>query len=132
MAKAAELNGYPGPAHVLELARELQLDPGQLAATRDLLAAHKERARALGAELIEAERDLDQLFAGRHADASAIDVATQRVGMLQAQLRAEHLKTHLSQTRLLSAEQVRHYAALRGYETSAPPVPNETHPSHHH
>jgi hypothetical protein len=27
LAKAAELNGYPGPAHVLELADELKLTP---------------------------------------------------------------------------------------------------------
>jgi hypothetical protein len=27
MAKAAELNGYPGPLHVLTLARELELSP---------------------------------------------------------------------------------------------------------
>ena len=28
-AKAAELNGYPGPAHVLELADQLALTPSQ-------------------------------------------------------------------------------------------------------
>src|ERR1700722_7440616 len=30
MAKAAELNGYPGPAHVLELASQLALTPDQV------------------------------------------------------------------------------------------------------
>src|SRR5437899_11303963 len=30
MAKAAELNGYPGPAHVLTLAKELALTESQL------------------------------------------------------------------------------------------------------
>jgi hypothetical protein len=30
MAKAAELNGYPGPAHVLTLANELELTKSQL------------------------------------------------------------------------------------------------------
>jgi hypothetical protein len=29
LAKAAELNGYPGPAHVIELAAELELTPEQ-------------------------------------------------------------------------------------------------------
>jgi hypothetical protein len=29
MAKAAELNGYPGPAHVLSLATQLGLTPDQ-------------------------------------------------------------------------------------------------------
>jgi hypothetical protein len=29
MAKLAELNGYPGPRHVLDLANELELTPNQ-------------------------------------------------------------------------------------------------------
>src|SRR5947208_10083841 len=48
-AKAAELNGYPGPAHALELTRELGLDAKQHAATEALLSEHRRRARALGA-----------------------------------------------------------------------------------
>lgn len=114
-AKAAELNGYPGPAHVLELATALRLDAAQVEASTKLMAAHKERARQLGAELVASEQALDKLFADRRADTGAVDHATQRVGALQAQLRAEHLKTHLVQTALLNADQVRHYSVLRGY-----------------
>jgi len=58
-AKAAELNGYPGPAHVLELAGPLQLNAEQELATRSLLTAHKARAQSLGVEMIAAERELD-------------------------------------------------------------------------
>lgn len=114
-AKAAELNGYPGPAHVLELSSQLHLDAAQEAATRELLAAHKSRAREIGAELVAAERELDQLFSRKQADPSSVDQATHRIGQLQAQLRAEHLKTHLSQTALLNPHQIHEYAALRGY-----------------
>jgi hypothetical protein len=114
-AKAAELNGYPGPAHVLELSAQLRLDASQEKATRDLLVAHKARASNIGVELIAAERELDALFAQKQADSVAVDRATQRVGLLQAQLRAEHLKTHLSQTGLLRPDQVHAYAVLRGY-----------------
>jgi hypothetical protein len=118
-AKAAELNGYPGPAHVLELADRLRLDDRQREATRQLMDAHKARARQIGAELLAAEADLDGLFARRQAEAAAVEKATQRVGTLQAQLRAEHLNTHLLQTTLLSDEQVRRYAVLRGYASGA-------------
>jgi len=114
-AKAAELNGYPGPLHVLELADRLGLSPEQRNATQRLMSEHKERARALGAGLVDAERELDGLFAQRAAASDAVDAATRRVGLLQAELRAEHLKTHLAQTALLSAEQVRQYSVLRGY-----------------
>ncbi len=114
-AKAAELNGYPGPMHVLELADPLGLTPEQRQASERLMTEHKERARALGAKLVNAERELDSLFAQRAATADAVDAATRRVALLQAELRADHLKTHVAQTALLSADQVRRYVALRGY-----------------
>ena len=117
LAKAAELNGYPGPAHVLELAGPLRLDAAQRQATERLMAEHKARATRLGAELLAAEAALDRLFAGKGADAGAVDSATERVGVLHARLRAEHLKTHLRQAELLSSAQIRRYAALRGYGT---------------
>src|SRR5438105_2617716 len=61
-AKAAELNSYPGPRHVLALARELRLTDtqvGQVTAIHDRMSA---AARPLGAELIDRERLLDRLF----------------------------------------------------------------------
>ena len=130
-AKAAELNGYPGPAHVLELAQQLQLDAAQQEATKALLDGHKARARALGAELIDAEATLDRLFADKRADTASVDRATAQVGALQARLRAEHLKTHLAQTALLTPGQVQRYAALRGYDSPAVPS-TEPHHTHQH
>jgi hypothetical protein len=47
---------------------------------------------------------------------------------LQAALRAEHLRTHLLQTAMLSAEQVTRYAELRGYAGGTPtPAPAHRH-----
>ena len=63
MAKAAELNGYPGPRHVLALAAELHLTEAQANQTNALYDRMSAAARPLGAELIERERLLDQLFA---------------------------------------------------------------------
>jgi hypothetical protein len=53
------------------------------------MAEHKARARTLGEQLVDAERDLDKLFARRAAAADTIDAATRRVGLLQAELRAD-------------------------------------------
>ena len=137
-AKAAELNGYPGPAHVLELAAQLGLDPTQHAATRALMSEHRQRARALGAELLAAEAELDLLFAGRQARATTVDETTQKVGSLHARLRAEHLKTHLAEMALLTPSQVERYAVLRGYRSDlgnpAPPAaghPRDAAHQHH-
>jgi len=123
LAKAAELNGYPGPAHVLELAQHLDLSEAQAVATRNLMTQHKQEASRLGAALVDAERHLDSLFARREATPADVDKATRRIGELQAQLRAEHLKTHIAQTALLNAHQVQRYASLRGYDRSSPAAP---------
>lgn len=115
LALAAELNGYPGPLHVLEHAQSLQLSPQQREATEALMHAHKAEARALGAATVEAERALDQAFAQRTVDEPTLAALTQRLGALQAQLRAAHLRTHLQQTALLTPQQVARYQQLRGY-----------------
>lgn len=127
LARAAELNGYPGPMHTLELRQPLALTPEQAEATAALMRAHKGRARELGAALVDAERRLDALFAERRADVATVESATRDVALLQARLRAEHLSTHLSQTALLSPEQVRRYAELRGYAATAPAEPAHRH-----
>ena len=48
LALPAELNGYPGPTHVLELAGPLGLTPEQRARTESLVAAMKAEAIPLG------------------------------------------------------------------------------------
>lgn len=122
LALPAELNGYPGPLHVLELAEALRLTPQQREATQSLLHAHKAEARSLGAEVVQAERDLDRAFAQRRADDAAIAQLTGRIGALQARLRAEHLRTHLRQTALLDPQQVARYQQLRGYAPAPSPL----------
>jgi Spy/CpxP family protein refolding chaperone len=118
LALAAELNGYPGPSHVLELADELGLDTRQREQTQDLMARHKAEAQAIGRQLVDAERALDRLFASGHADDAAVTAATRRIGELQGALRAEHLRTHLAQKALLTPHQTAQYQRLRGYTTA--------------
>ncbi|WPB84970.1 periplasmic heavy metal sensor [Sediminicoccus rosea] len=128
LALAAELNGWPGPMHVLELAGPLGLTPEQRRETEALMAAHRAEARRLGAEIVEAERGLDAAFRERRITPAEITAKTERIGALQAALRAEHLRTHLLQTALLSTAQVTRYAELRGYAGgAASPAPAHRH-----
>src|ERR1700752_4287969 len=60
LALAAELNGYPGPAHVLELADRLELSADQRVRVQALFDAMTAEAVPLGAKLIEQETDLDR------------------------------------------------------------------------
>src|SRR6266571_3481606 len=62
LAKAAELNSYPGPLHVLQLAAELGLSDAQRKATDSLYANMRQRALSIGRQIIEAERALDRAF----------------------------------------------------------------------
>src|SRR5713101_4262890 len=52
LALAAELNGFPGPSHVLELADKLELSSAQRAAVEALFNSMKAEALPLGAKLI--------------------------------------------------------------------------------
>src|SRR5438094_2533768 len=58
LALAAELNGYPGPIHALELSGRLGLSAEQLTALRKLLAAMRAETIPIGLSLIEQERGL--------------------------------------------------------------------------
>ena len=55
LALAAELNGYPGPRHVLELAQQLDLTTGQEAQAQRLFDAMQAEAITLGEQVIAAE-----------------------------------------------------------------------------
>lgn len=118
-AKAAELNGYPGPAHVLELADELQLSPEQHAETQLIFNRMAESARQLGANLVSAERRLDSAFRSHRITPESLPRMLEEIGDLDSDLRSIHLLAHLEQTRVLTPDQVSLYGALRGYGDDA-------------
>jgi Spy/CpxP family protein refolding chaperone len=118
LAKAAELNHYPGPKHVLDLAEPLQLSTEQRQKTQSILEDMRTEAVRLGTQLIEKERQLDTLFAtGTIAEAQLEQLVTE-IGTMQGQLRAVHLRAHLAQRAILTPDQLRRYDALRGYNAS--------------
>ncbi len=129
LAKAAELNGYPGPSHVLSLASELGLSADQTQRTESLFKSMEAKAISLGKPLVEEERKLDKLFAEKNITPESLDQSLTRIGALLAQVRKAHLETHLAQAAILTPVQVFKYMALRGY-SNAPE--NEGHSGHKH
>jgi Spy/CpxP family protein refolding chaperone len=115
LARAAELNHYPGPKHVLALADSLHLTPDQQTTITAIFDHMQEQARALGAEIIEAERTLSRRFEHGHVDSATVASATAEIARLQGELRFVHLGTHLVVKQLLTAEQIQAYDRLRGY-----------------
>lgn len=119
-AKSAELNRYPGPAHVLELQAELGLSQVQLEATRAVHARMQARAKDLGARVVAAEAALEQRFRDGSITEDGLRAALASIGRLQAELRGVHLLAHLEQRRVLTVEQVARYMHLRGYHGGQP------------
>lgn len=117
-AKAAELNHFPGPMHVLELADKLGLSEQQRAATRQLMDAHKRDARAIGARVVEAENRLEALFRSGKVEEGVLAKAVNEAAALQGEYRLSHLETHRRMRALLTGEQVARYDELRGYAKS--------------
>lgn len=115
LAKAAELNGYPGPMHALELAEKLKLTAEQKAAIQREFDLMHESAVRLGQQVVEKETSLDRQFAGREITQASRETTLQELASLQARLRQTHLQAHLATRRVLSDEQVSIYNQLRGY-----------------
>src|SRR5262249_51127627 len=115
LAKAAELNSYPGPLHVLQLANELGLSDAQRKATDLLYANRRQRAVSIGRQIVEAERPLDRAFANAAIEPATLRSQIGAIATLQGELRAAHLEAHLAQHALLTPEQITRYNMLRGY-----------------
>lgn len=114
-ALAAELNGYPGPKHVLELATDLALTPDQRDTIQEIYGRMNATARNLGTRLIEVERSLDSLFAAGNVTPERLQTQLQTAGSLDTRLRYTHLAAHLEVTALLTEQQIAHYQMVRGY-----------------
>jgi Spy/CpxP family protein refolding chaperone len=115
LAKPAELNGVPGPSHLLELGQQIGLSTAQERKLRQLFAEMKAQAIVLGHQYIKAERDLDAYFrSGRFSDAvlrQKVDAAAEAL----ANLRYLHLSFHHRTLDVVTPEQVKQYNVLRGY-----------------
>ncbi len=114
-ALPAELNRYPGPMHVLELADPLRLSPEQRRRMAERVEAMRAEVRPLGEEVIAAEGALDRLFATARATPAAVTEASAAAGAARGSLRAAHLRYHLEAREALTPEQIQRYEELRGY-----------------
>src|SRR5215469_3090105 len=122
MTKAAELNGYPGPVHVLALAAQLGLSEGQRHDVQTVFDRMSAAAKPLGGELIAQEQALDQLFAQGEITPDRLAATTAAIAELQGRLRLVHLSAHLETRALLNADQIARYEQLWGYGQPQVPV----------
>jgi len=117
-ALPAELNGYPGPRHVLDLAAELELTAEQRDDVQALYDEMLPQAIDLGEQLLAAEAELELAFREETISDAALLAALETAEGLRADLRYVHLSTHLATIDILTFHQVRQYNTLRGYEAA--------------
>lgn len=130
LARAAELNHYPGPAHVLELADKLQLSAEQTSRTRAIFDSMQKAAIRQGTALVEKERELDRQFAAGTVTEDSLRSILRQIGELQAEVRKSHLQAHIEQRAILTKTQIAKYDQLRGY--TSPNAPESGGHSHKH
>lgn len=120
LARSAELNGHPGPMHVLELADALKLTPGQRQAVKAAFDRMKAKVRALGEAYINAEKAVDEAFKSGTANADEVAARVAEANRLLGEVRLSHLQAHVEIAPLLTPEQRARYAELRGYADGSP------------
>lgn len=119
LALAAELNGYPGPRHVLDLDDDLALDATQRRAMKRLFTEMQLDAQRLGGAILRQEAALDSAFRRGGLSEAELQSLLEALGALNSELRFVHLRVHLAAKALLSAGQVARYNELRGYSGDA-------------
>ena len=119
-AKAAELNGVPGPIHLLEMKKEIRLSSEQIQKIEDIYQKMKKQAIPLGLELIELERRLNNHFANRTITDNLLHKLLGEIVQVRKKLRYAHLSAHLKTPDILTFEQITLYNELRGYSSNDP------------
>ena len=127
-ARAAELNGYPGPRHILDLRDNLDLSEDQRAEVQKLYDAMNGEARQMGAEILQLETELELAFREGTIDGTTLETKVSNLAEKYGELRLLHLRTHLTAIQFLTPHQLTLYNQLRGY--SQPHSPD--HSGGHH
>jgi len=115
MALAAELNRYPGPRHVLDMAPMLGLSQEQEVSIQAVFDEMQGEAKTLGAEIVELEGELDRSFADGSISEQRLNGLLESIGQARTKLRFAHLRAHLRLLPLLTASQREQYLRARGY-----------------
>lgn len=120
LAKSAELNGYPGPVHLLEMKDKIGLTAEQEEAVKKLFEEMKTAAVPLGLKLIRLEQELDDLYSDGLVDPQNLEAKLVEIGEARTRLRFVHLSAHLKTPGILTKDQIRKYNELRGYGAGDP------------
>jgi hypothetical protein len=115
LAKAAELNGMPGPTHVLDMAADLGLSAEQTEKVRHVRDEMRRAAVALGERFVAREAELEASFSKGVVTEGELTSKVTEIEATRAELRIAHLRAHLAVDQVLTDDQIERYNMLRGY-----------------
>ena len=115
LALPAELNGVPGPRHVLDLADELSLSANQQTRVQGVFDRFQRAAVPAGERYLIAEQALEEGFRTGALTEQTLPDRVAAVSQLEGELVAIHLIAHLQTAEILAPEQIEAYNRLRGY-----------------
>ncbi|MDP8923129.1 MAG: DUF305 domain-containing protein [Chloroflexota bacterium] len=115
LARAAELNGYPGPRHVLDLADRLGLSEEQRLAVQGVYDRMAATAPAAGQRFLDAQARLEEDLRAGTLTTEVLPTRITEAGQLQSALQSIHLEAHLATAAILTPEQIAAYDDARGY-----------------
>ena len=115
LALPAELNGMPGPAHLLELKDQIPLSQDQIEKVQALFDDMRNAAIPAGERLIAAEAALEAAFSEGAVEETSLRRMLAEAESARTELRFIHLSQHYKTVPLLAPQQIERYNVLRGY-----------------
>jgi Spy/CpxP family protein refolding chaperone len=113
MGAYAELNGYPGPKHVLDMAAKLGLSAKQKLEVQEIYDDMLARARMVGKMIVKVEEELHYAFESGMLKQESVEDDAESIGKMRGTLRGIHLAAHVKTKEVLTKKQVEAYVALR-------------------
>ncbi len=118
-ALPAELNGVPGPRHVLDFAHELGLSHEQRQRVQAIFDEMRAAVLPAGERYLAAQRALEEDFRAGTLTEQDLPGRVAEVGRLESELATAHLAAHLKTAKVLTPKQIVAYNRLRGYAPGA-------------
>ena len=115
LALPAELNGMPGPAHLLELKDQIPLSQDQIEKIQALFDDMRNAAIPAGERLIAAEAALEAAFSEGAVEDTSLRRMLAEAESARTELRFIHLSQHYKTVPFLAPQQIERYNVLRGY-----------------
>ena len=118
-AQYAEMNGYPGPKHILDLADKLKLTDTQKKSIQEIYQEMSLRAKELGKRIIGVEEEMHEAFRTGLVNESSVRDDAEQIGRMRGKLRAVHLIAHIRAKKFMTDDQIALYTKLRAEEQNS-------------